>query len=97
MNNHYAKFVKELKLLELQTPAHLTVKCLCSTPLKNEKVFVKCAQNWRCTSSICEQSMQSLNIKAPKSVADGWSGPITRHAFAKAMQVKMGEESLTRV
>ena len=37
-----------------QTPSKhfLMKKCLCSTPLKNEKIFMKCALNRRCTSSI---------------------------------------------
>ena len=34
-----------------------TEKCLSSTPLKIEKIFIKCAQNRRCTSPICEQSL----------------------------------------
>ena len=28
-----------------------------STALKIKKIFMKCAQNKRCTSSICEQSL----------------------------------------
>ena len=32
-------------------------KCLSSTPIKNEKKIEKCAQNRRCTSSMCEQSL----------------------------------------
>ena len=38
-------------------------KCLHFTPLRNEKLFMKCAQNRRCTFFICEQSLFSLNIK----------------------------------
>ena len=32
-------------------------KSLSSTPLKHEKIFIKCAKNRRCTSSIYEQSL----------------------------------------
>ena len=56
--------VKEWKVLELQitqTRHNLSIldskkvlKTLSSTHLKNEKIFMKCAQNRRCTSSICE-------------------------------------------
>ena len=28
-------------------------KCLSSTPVKNEKIFIKCALNGRCTSTMC--------------------------------------------
>ena len=35
----------------------LVEKCLSSTPVKNEKISIKCAQNGRCTSSICEQPL----------------------------------------
>ena len=31
-----------------------------STPLKNEKILMKCAQNRRCTSSMCEQSLRKV-------------------------------------
>ena len=30
---------------------------LSSTPVKDVKVFIKCAQNKRCTFSMCEQSL----------------------------------------
>ena len=30
---------------------------------KNEKIFIKCAQNGRCTSSMCEQSFSKVWIK----------------------------------
>ena len=32
-------------------------KNLSSTPVKNEKIFIKCTQNKRCTSSMCNQSL----------------------------------------
>ena len=38
-------------------------KCLISTPLKNEKKIMKHAQNRRCISSICEQSLGKVWIK----------------------------------
>ena len=72
MNNQYAKFEgKGMKTAVVtdytnQTPSkHFwTEKCLCSIPIKNEKIFMKCAQNRTCTSSICEQPLiTSLNKK----------------------------------
>ena len=64
MNNHYAKFeYKGMKTVGVtdntnQTPpTHLGwKKCLSSTLVKNVKIFIKCAQNRRCTSSMYEQS-----------------------------------------
>ena len=58
VNNHYAKYeYKETKTVEVtdytnQTPSkHFWMeKCLSSKPLKIEKIFMKCAQNRRCTS-----------------------------------------------
>ena len=42
----------------LTPPMHFgRKKCLSSTPVKNEKIFIKCAQNGRCTSSMYEQSL----------------------------------------
>ena len=32
-------------------------KCLSSTPLKNNKIFVKCAQNGKCKSPLRKQSL----------------------------------------
>ena len=65
MNNHYAKFeYKGMKTIWITDYTSLTPtthygwkKCLSSTPVKNEKIFIKCAQNSRCTSSMCEQSL----------------------------------------
>ena len=65
VNNHYAKFEYNgwilLKLQITQTRHPLSIsdgeKCLCSTPVKNEKKIMKCAQYRRCTSSMCEQSL----------------------------------------
>ena len=56
------------RLHKLGTPKVLrTDKCLSSTPLKNEKIFMKCAQNRRCTSSICEQSFSEVWMKRNKN------------------------------
>ena len=56
------------KLHKLGTPkVLLTVKCLSSTPLKNEKKIMKRAQNKRCTSSICEQSLSKVLMKRNKN------------------------------
>ena len=62
--NHKANFeYKRIKTVGVtdytsQTPStHFGwKKCLSSTPIKNEKIFIKCAQNGRCTSSMCEKS-----------------------------------------
>ena len=60
VNNHYAKFeFKEIKSVGVtdytnQTPSKYHV--LIQHPRKNEKIIMKCAQNRRCTSSMCEQS-----------------------------------------
>ena len=61
MNNHYAKFeYKRMKTVGAtdytnQTPLGIWdgKKCPSSTPVKNEKILIKCAQNGRCTSSKC--------------------------------------------
>ena len=56
------------RLHKLGTPKVLrTDKCLSSTPLKNEKKIMNCAQNRRCTSSICEQSLGKDWMKRNKN------------------------------
>ena len=56
------------RLHKLGTPKVLrTAKCLSSTPLKNEKKIMNCAQNRRCTSSICEQSFGKVWMKRNKN------------------------------
>ena len=70
MNNYYAKFeYKGMKTVRVTDYTNLTPpmhfegkKCLSSTPVKNEKIFIKCAQNRRCTSSMCEQSLCTVLI-----------------------------------
>ena len=65
VNNHYAKFeYKGMKTVGVTDYTNLTPsmhfgwkKCLSSTPVKIEKIFIKCAQNRRCTSSMYEQSL----------------------------------------
>ena len=107
VNNHYAieyKGMKNVGSYRLHKPD--TIQAFLdgsSTPLKNEKIVMKCAQNKRCTSSICEQSLCKVKIKrkenflsyrlhklgTPKVLwTDQQSGPITIPAFAKATQVK---------
>ena len=74
VNNHYAKFeYKGMKTVWVtdytnQThPKHLGwKKCLSSTPIKNEKIFMKCAQNGWCTSSMCEQYHAKFECKGKK-------------------------------
>ena len=72
VNNHYAKFeYKRLKTVGVTdytnqtTPTHFgwKKKCLSPTPVKNRKIFIKCAQNRRCTSSMCEQPVCKVLIK----------------------------------
>ena len=70
MNNHCAKFeYKGMKTVGVtdytnQTPPMYFgwKKCLSSTPVKIDKIFIKCAQNRRCTSSMCEQSLYKARI-----------------------------------
>ena len=65
VNNHHAKFenigidtVGVTDYTNEEPPKRFRwKKCLSSTPVKNEKIFIKCAQNRRCTSSMCEQSL----------------------------------------
>ena len=38
-------------------------KCLSSTPVKKEKIFIKCAQNRMCTFSMYEQSLGKKGMK----------------------------------
>ena len=64
INTHYAKFeYRRMKTVGVadytnQTlPMHLGwKKCLSSTPVKNVKISIKCVQNIRCTSLMCQQS-----------------------------------------
>ena len=78
--------IKESNCWELQLTQtrHWTEECLSSAPLKNWKIFMKCAQKKRCTSSIHEHSLCNVCIKMktfgvtdytnsrhPKSVVDG--------------------------
>ena len=61
------------RLHKLGTPKVLrTAKCLCSTPLKNEKEIMKHAQNRRCTSSICEQLLGKVWMKRNKNFWSYW-------------------------
>ena len=61
--------IKERILLELritQTRHLLSIwkeKCLSLTPIKNRQIFIKCALDKRCTSSMCEQSLCKVWIK----------------------------------
>ena len=65
VNNDYAKFeYKGMKNIRVKDYTNLTPskhfgwkKCLCSTPVKIEKIFIKYVQNTRCTSSMYEQSL----------------------------------------
>ena len=108
VNNHYVKYeykgmdtVGVTDYTNYAPPKHFGWKnCLSPTPLKNEKKIMKRAQNRRCTSSICVQSLGKVWIKRNENF---WSyrlhklgtpkvlrtdGPTTRPAFAKATQVK---------
>ena len=65
VNNQYAKFeYKGMKSLGVTDYTNQRLPTLFwmeinskSKNRKNEKIFIKCAQNGRCTSSICEQSV----------------------------------------
>ena len=60
---------------------------------QNEKIFMKYAQNRRCTSSMCNENFWSNRLhytRHPKKCCgrtEGRCGPSTRPAFAKATQV----------
>ena len=60
-----------------------TAKCLSSTPLKNEKNFMKCAQNRRCTFSICEQSFGKVWMKRNKNF---WSYKLHKLCTPKVLR-----------
>ena len=57
VNNHYAMFEYKGMKTVTQSRHPLSIsdgkKVVSSTPVKNEKIFMKCAQNGRCTSSNC--------------------------------------------
>ena len=72
------------RLHKLGTPKVLpTAKCLSSTPLKNEKEIMKRAQNRRCTSSICEQSLGKVWMKRNKNF---WSYRLHKLGTPKVLQ-----------
>ena len=57
------KTVRVTDYTNLTPPMHFgRKKCLSSTPVKNKKIFIKCAQNRRCTFSMCEQSLCKVLI-----------------------------------
>ena len=68
VNNHYAKFeYKGMKMVGFtdftnQTPLLISdgKNVFSSTPVKNEKMFSKCAQYKRCTYSMCDQSLYEV-------------------------------------
>ena len=70
MNNHNAKFeykgMKNVGVTDYSNqtpPTHFGwKKCLSSIPVKNVKIFIKCAQNRRCTSSMYEQLLGKVLI-----------------------------------
>ena len=80
-NQTPSKHVWTEKMFKLNTP-------------KNEKILLKCAQNRRCASSICEQSLCKVRknrneyflelpitqTRHPKSVADVQTGARTEWA-----------------
>ena len=77
VNNHYAKFeyngmktVGVTNYTNQTPPKHSGWKNVkAQHPLKIEKTFIKCAQNRKCTSSMCEQSLHKVlntKFKPPK-------------------------------
>ena len=80
VNNHWAKFeLKGIKTFGVTDYTNLAPlkccgwtdrweKCLASTPLKNEKKFMKCAQNRRCTSSIVNNHCAKFEYKGMNTV-----------------------------
>ena len=68
VNNHQPAFeYKGMKTVGVtdytnQTPSkHFgKKKCQSSASQKNKKIFIKCVENIRCTSSMCEQSLYKV-------------------------------------
>ena len=88
----YAKFeYKGMELQITQTKRHQSifdVKCLSSTPRKNEKIFMKCARNKRKSRHKLGTSKVLRMDRQVDGRTDGRNGPNTRPAVAKATQVK---------
>ena len=91
VNNHYAKFEYKrnenylsYRLHKPDTPMHFgRKKYLSSTPVKNKKIFIKCAQNRRCTSSIYEQSWGKVWISWNENC---WSYRLHKLGTPKVLQ-----------
>ena len=61
--------IKELQITQTRHPLLISDgKGLSSTPVENEKIFIKCAQKGKCTSSMCEQSNAKLKYIGKKTV-----------------------------
>ena len=68
VNNHNVKFeYKGMQTVGVTDYTNQTLpisfqleKCLNSTALKNKKLLIKFAQNGRCKSSMCQQSLCSV-------------------------------------
>ena len=76
VNNLYSKFeYKGMKTVGVTDYTNMRPtmhygwkKCLSSTPIKNEKKFIKCAQNRLCTSSMCDKHHAKFEYKGMKTV-----------------------------
>ena len=100
MNNHYAVFnYKGMKTVGVtdytnQTPpTHFGGKKMskCNTR-KTEKLFMKWAQNGRCTSSICEQTLCKVQIKRNENF---WSSRLHKLGTSKVLRVNRRTERQT--
>ena len=67
------------------------IKYLSLTDLKKEKIYIKCAQNRRCTSSICEQPLWEVWIKRNESF---WSYRLHKLGTPKVLQTDGQREGL---
>ena len=66
--NHYAEF-ECLGMITVGVTDFTNQKKCRSTPIKNEKIIIKCAQNVRCTSSICvNNNYAKFEYKGMKTV-----------------------------
>ena len=72
VNNHYAKLEYNGGVTDYTNQTPLThfgwKKCLSSTPIKNEKIFIKCAQNGRCTLQSVNNHYAKFEYKIMKTV-----------------------------
>ena len=78
VNNHYVKFkykgMKIVGVTDYTNKAPLSISDgknvfnVSSTPINNKRLFIKCAQNWRCTSAMCNNQYAKIEYKGLKPI-----------------------------